>query len=235
MEDWFRSPMIILSLMVLPLLAIDFFIFHDEHAAPTSGDAPTLLTLYYAVMVAYSLIWCAFLLELLIKVSIAQSRFQYLIRNWLDVVIIVLPVIPVAGKHFLGAPALRSLRLVRTLQLFTLRGVGMKLFRSGMAAVVGMKFVSRVSGEKLAEKDPLAQELERLSAMSREELMNEVFKLKERVQAMEERLVSSFKFTKALCEQLRFTQNERLVPDPPDALLNKLTRREKELPRNQEG
>lgn len=103
-------------------------------------DHPAMLV---ATDIAMIFIWLAFFFEFVIKISIAPSRVQYAVRNWIDIVIIALPMLRV----FRGMRALRALRtaqVARYTQVYRLRGVAMKLMRTMGALVLGMEAVRKL-------------------------------------------------------------------------------------------
>ena len=159
-EHRFHWPMILLALAILPLFAIEFV------QKPTGW-------LRWGVDLGFAVIWLAFLVEFVIKVAIAESRFEYCKRNWIDIVIILLPVLRV----------FRIARLARTSRVFRLRGVGMKFARYALTIILGLsateRFLERV-GVKLGRqrKDPLK--------MTRYQLIDELKKLRKTVDAWEQ-------------------------------------------------
>ena len=105
----FHRPMIILALLVLPVLAIEHLYLNPDQYQ--SHDLAA-----WICRGALALIWFAFLTEFVLKIMIAECRIEYVRRNWLDVIIILLPVLR----------PLRVAAVARTSRLFTLRGVGVK-------------------------------------------------------------------------------------------------------------
>lgn len=119
-EHFFYWPMIILSLAVLPLLIIE--LNHPEDRAELFVD------------VGFAVIWFAFLAEFVSKIAIAESRIEYVRINWLDLVIIVVPVLR----------ALRLTSMVRMVRLFKLRGVAFKIARTVMTLFVTFQVADRL-------------------------------------------------------------------------------------------
>jgi hypothetical protein len=158
-DDVFHWPMIILALAILPLFLIEFL-------KPPTG------WLQWAVDIGFAIIWLAFLVEFVIKVSIAESRFQYCRRNWIDIVIILLPALRV----------FRIARLARTTRLFRLRGVGMKFGRHVFTLLLGME-----TTERMLERFGVRPHDERKDPrqMTRYELMDEVKKRRREADAWE--------------------------------------------------
>lgn len=150
----FHRPMIILALLVLPLLAIEFFV---------NPVRPSLA--WWLWISAMTVIWLAFLIEFMIKIAIAECRIEYCKRNWLDVIIILMP-------------ALRLLRiatLAKTTRAFTLRGVGMKFARYVFTLVIGLEASDRLLrrlGLKSDDERPDPEQMTRLA------LQDEVRKLR---------------------------------------------------------
>ncbi|MGK0359004.1 MAG: hypothetical protein ACI9U2_001300 [Bradymonadia bacterium] len=120
-ERRFHWPMILLALAVLPLLAIELL------QKPTGR-------IEFWVEVGFWMIWIAFLVEFVIKIGIAESRWEYVKRNWLDVVVILVPLLR----------PLRLTSLSRTIRLFKLRGVGFKLARSLVMLFVSFEVADRL-------------------------------------------------------------------------------------------
>jgi hypothetical protein len=152
----FYWPMILIALAVLPLLIIEFV------KKPEGW-------LDYAVRIGFAIIWLAFVVEFIVKVAIAESRLEYAKRNWLDVIIIVMP---------LFGP----LRLARTARVFKLRGVGMKVARHLFTLVIGMEATNRLL-QRLGLRSGAARK--NPDVMTRHELTTELLALRGRVDAWE--------------------------------------------------
>jgi len=150
----FHWPMIVLALLTLPALGVEFLL------RPEPGT-----WLWWLNWTAIWVIWAAFLIEFVIKIAIAECRLEYCKRNWLDIIIIVLP-------------ALRPLRLAyvaKTSRVFTLRGVAMKFARYAFTIVIGLEATERLLhrfGLRLRDqrRDP--------ADMTRHQLMTEVKQLR---------------------------------------------------------
>ncbi len=105
----FHVPMLVLAFLILPLLALELF-----------GDlSPIGHTL---VEVGFWVVWLAFLVEFSIKISIAESRWQYIRRNWLDIMVILLPLL----RPLRVLRVARGFQMGRSLRLLSLRAVGQK-------------------------------------------------------------------------------------------------------------
>ncbi len=152
----FHAPMIVLALLVLPLLILDYLYIREGGAA-----GPTRGWMWWLVIGGLTIIWIAFTAEFVIKITIAESRWEYLRRNWLDLIIIVIPLLR----------PLRVAAMARTTQAFRLRGVGFKLARYVFTLVIGMEASNRLM-QRLGIKP--AKTLKKPEDMTRHELMDEV-------------------------------------------------------------
>jgi len=135
-DRFFNGPMLALAVLVLPLLVVDYYVSRGEHRKDwlTTG-----------VMIAHVTISTAFLAEFVVKVSIAQSRLGYIARNWLDLIIIILPFLrPLQGFRTIRfLKPLQVARVVQVSRLYALRGVGLKAVRTMVPVLLGLRFTQR--------------------------------------------------------------------------------------------
>jgi hypothetical protein len=157
-DGWFQWPMTVLSLIFLGLIGVEWLGADDG-------------TLAVAVNIAFVIVWAAFAVELLVKVAIAESRWQYLKKNWLDLVIVVVPL-------------LRPLRVASSVAKMTrvvrLRGAAVKTSRAVLPAVIGLRATNAVMrrlGVQPQSRKPPEQ-------MTRLELENEVIRLRQDLDAL---------------------------------------------------
>lgn len=94
----FSTPMLIIALLILPVLLVEFR--YQELLQST-------LWLKLLLSVSMGLIWCAFACEFILMVSSTKKKLGYVKKNWIDLAIILLPLISF----------LRSLRIVRAVKL----------------------------------------------------------------------------------------------------------------------
>lgn len=153
-DRFFHWPMIILALLMLPLLAWEFI------STPQWGTWQ-----WWVSAIAFALIWTAFFVEFAIKIAIAECRIEYVKRNWLDVLILALPLLR----------PLRISYLARTSRVFTLRGVGMKFLRYVVTILVGLEATDRLL-ERVGVKVKKGRQDPRL--MTRYQLVQEVARLR---------------------------------------------------------
>jgi hypothetical protein len=136
LERLFSVPMIVIALMVLPLLAMEYF-----WQEAVRGDF--LLSL--ALDIGTSLIWMAFAIEFVLMVSLSREKLCYCLQHWIDLAVVALPLI-----DFL--PILRLIRLTRVLEiqqitrlgrLYRLRGLVLKIWRAALL----LEMIQRLLGD----------------------------------------------------------------------------------------
>ncbi|MCA9546370.1 MAG: ion transporter [Myxococcales bacterium] len=149
-ERAFHWPMILLALAVLPLFAIEVF------EKPTGR-------LEYWLEFGFAVIWVAFLVEFVVKIAVAESRLEYVKRNWLDLVVILLPVLRV----------LRLSALARSIRLLKLRGVAFKFARTAITLFVSFEIADRVL-RRLGFERPERPPQPKPEGMTRYQLIDEV-------------------------------------------------------------
>jgi len=143
LEKVFGAPMLIFAFLILPVLALEYFKDDWVHSDPV---------LALALHLSISVIWVAFALEFILKISAAPSSFQYFKERWLDLAIVALPTFEFLLTHWVdAAPVARLFRLGRALnpqqigamsKAYRLRGLLMK----GWYAFLLFEVVARITG-----------------------------------------------------------------------------------------
>jgi voltage-gated potassium channel len=143
-ERAFSGPMILIALTVLPLLGFEWYL---QSRAETPGWK-------WGVFLRLSeyLIWLAFTVEFIIMLSVSTKKVDYCRQHWIDIVIIILPLIAFLRVLRLGR-VLRLHHVAKAGRAFRLRGLGIRMFRG----VLGRKLDKM--REELAERE---LEVERL-------------------------------------------------------------------------
>lgn len=109
-------PMIIIAILIIPVLLVDQKYHSDlQHMFPG-------MDIDFWMQVIQALIWVAFTFEFILLFSISDSKLDYCTKNWIDLLIIVLPLI----SFFRSFRALRILRLNQLAKGYRLRGVIMR-------------------------------------------------------------------------------------------------------------
>jgi voltage-gated potassium channel len=147
LSRFFSTPIIILALMVLPLLAIEFY-----WADAVRANAALALFLD----IGTSVIWLAFAIELVVMVSADDHKLRYCVQHWVDLAIVLLPLV-----EFL--PVVRLLRLARFTRTYRLQGLALKAWR----ALLLLDLIQRLLA-KSAEKR--LEDLQKLLVLKEEEV-----------------------------------------------------------------
>lgn len=177
LEHAFAGPMVIVALMILPVLALEYFRSEQVRHTPE---------LALALDISVSVIWMAFAVEFIFRMSSHEKPRSFMLGHWLDLAIIVLPMLEFLLERWRVAPLARLLRagqalspeqLARMERLYRLRGVATE----GWHALMLLNFVARLLGltpekrlkrigERIAELQEEISELEKDASSLRERL-----------------------------------------------------------------
>ncbi|MDN3687979.1 hypothetical protein [Cyclobacterium jeungdonense] len=86
LKQQFSIPMIIIALLILPVVIIEWQ-FYEEVEAFLNTD------LSFVLDMVQGFIWLAFALEFILLISITPDKLTYVRKNWIDLLIILLPFI----------------------------------------------------------------------------------------------------------------------------------------------
>ncbi|MAI73704.1 MAG: potassium channel protein [Rhodopirellula sp.] len=122
LERHFSLPMIAIALLILPVLVIEFFL-HDR----VEGS----VLLWSLLHVGTGVIWLAFAIEFILMVSVAEKKIAYCKEHWLDLAILLLPLISfLRSVQFIRATnALRLPQFTKMLRVYRMRGTALKALR----------------------------------------------------------------------------------------------------------
>ncbi|RMF41713.1 MAG: potassium channel protein [Planctomycetota bacterium] len=157
LERIFSIPMFWIALMILPVLGLQFYFKHRII------DHPILRSILH---VGTGVIWFAFAMEFIVMISVAKSKLRYCKEHWLDLAIIVLPLVSfLRSVRVLQAmrfvPATQLQQLSKAARVYRMRGVVMRAVRAMMLLELAER-VLRTSPHK---------RLERLEQLRREKLI----------------------------------------------------------------
>lgn len=146
LEKHFSMPMIVIALMILPILLVEFGL--KEQVAERTW-------LRVALHACTGTIWFAFALEFIVMCSVAKKKLEYCKIHWLDLAIVVLPLISfLRSLRIMRASRLARLAKVQQLtrlgRVYRLRGLAIKAFR-GMAVFEVMNRLLRITPERQVE------------------------------------------------------------------------------------
>ena len=153
-------PMLCVTLLIVPAVAVEFLFEDRISASPRLG---------LAVHVANSVIWFFFALELVVMLSLAERKKQYCMKNWVNVVVVLMPFLGFLRtmRLFAAVGAVHSARLVHG---WRLRGLLVRLIRIVLVLKLVERFMRRNpkaflarlrarKEEKLSELDALDEEI----------------------------------------------------------------------------
>ena len=153
LERTFSVPMVFVALLILPVLVLQFFYMQKVAEYPL---------LRFVLHFNAGLIWFCFAFEFIVMISVAQSKFKYCKQHWLDLIIIILPLV----SFLRTLQALRATKLLqaskmqqlaRLVRVYRLRGLSMRGFRALLLLEVLNRVVPTANEKRLTR---LRDELE---------------------------------------------------------------------------
>lgn len=165
LERFFSIPMIVIALMILPVLVVEYF---WGYSLKQGEHVWTLILLDSCTVV----IWVAFATEFIVMCAVADSKFAYSKSHWLDLAIILLPMI----SFVRALRAFGLIRLGRMSRVYRLRGLAIRAFRALLLLDVIARLIGRspqtqlnkllaILAEKEAEVADLRKEIARLETL----------------------------------------------------------------------
>ena len=114
LEDWIETPMLVLSFLWLALVLVEL-VWGTSDLLDVFGTA----------------IWVVFILEFLLRLALAPEKGDFLTRNWITIIALVVPAFRIlwAFRLVRVARAARGLRLVRVVGT---ANRGMRALRASM-------------------------------------------------------------------------------------------------------
>ena len=144
LDHTFSIPMILIALTILPILLIEFLMTEQIAARPW---------LRAMLHISMGVIWFAFAVEFIVMVSVAEKKLRYCKEHWLDLAIILLPLV----SFLRSLRVIRATRLARVAKvqqltkmgrLYRLRGLAMRALR----AILFLEVLHRIFGISLEKK-----------------------------------------------------------------------------------
>jgi hypothetical protein len=170
LERFFSVPMIGVALMVLPLLALEYYWSENLRDEP-------LLALWFDIGTAA--VWLAFAVELIAMAAVSQRPLWYCFLHWIDAAIVLFPAVEVL-------PLFRLLRLGRLLRLEQLLRWGrlhrlQALAARGWRGLLLLQIVQRFTGRSAEHRLEQLRELLRAKEEEAADLRGEIDKLEHRI------------------------------------------------------
>jgi len=163
----FSAPMLLIALLVLPLFAVEHYWQKQIEANPVLADLAALAT---------GFIWFAFTLEFIVMISIEQKRLDYCRKHWIDLAVIILPMVAFL-RAFRGVSGLSRLQQLTRLQQFTktarvfrIKSLVMKLYRALLVLEIINRLLQRNPEKRIAKLEQLLTEKEAEMAAIRSEI-----------------------------------------------------------------
>jgi voltage-gated potassium channel len=136
LERWLEVPMIVLGLVWLALLVAELI----------WGISPLLETVS-------TVIWIIFIIDFGVKLLLAPHRLDYLKRNWLTMLSLLLPALRVLRAFAMlrilrAASAVRGLTLIRVITAMNrgMKALGRSMGRRGLGYVIGISAIVLLAG-----------------------------------------------------------------------------------------
>ena len=181
LQHAFAAPMVLFALLILPVLVLEYFAADLIKTTPGFG---------LALDIGIAVIWVAFATKFVFLASTHPRPFAFVQDHWLDVVVVVLPMLEFVLSSWVdAAPLARLLRLGRALspeqiarlqRLYRLKGVATKgwqavLLLEGLARLFGQTPQKRLARleEKIAELEEELAEIRRDARALRESIAEE--------------------------------------------------------------
>lgn len=170
LDRLFSIPMLCMATLILPILAVEHLWSDEVERYPALALGLDLGT---------SLIWLAFAIEFIIMSAVAEKKWLYVARHWVNLLIILLPYL----SFLRGLQLMRLVRLgklTKALKIYRLRGLGMRAWQG----IIALELVERV-----LFRSPEAR-LQRLREQVEEKEL-ELLRLRRRVAELESQLGST--------------------------------------------
>jgi hypothetical protein len=165
-------PMIVIALMILPWLGIDFMLKERAETFPWLNQPWISLVLD----VSAAFIWFAFALEYVVMLSLAEEKIPYIKKHWLNLVIILLPLLAFM-RGFQLVRVFRVTRAGKLLRVYRMRGLMIRVYQAMVALSAIERLIHRnpekhlsrlekLHDEKLRELNELQEKMETVRAQA---------------------------------------------------------------------
>jgi len=202
-EQSLNWPMLAIALMVIHVLALDYY-QPDHHPIVTQVQTalqmpqpeqasletqpPWIATFAHrpavrlATRIGEALIWTAFALEFVVMISVVDRRFKYCLQHWVDILVIVLPLVGFLRTLRLARLA-RLNQLGRFTRLYRLRGSVLRAQRGMVVASFLERVIHRSPQRRLERLKEALSEKERETHLLRSQIeqLHSQIQLKDRL------------------------------------------------------
>ncbi len=134
----FSGPMIGIALLVLPVVGAEWFLAKQIEASPNGR---------FIIQSATGFIWMAFVFEFVVMITIVEKKVQYCKQNWIDIAVILLPLIAFLRAARLGR-LMKLQQLSRTAKMYRMRGLALRAWRAFVTLDVIGKLLRRTPQQR---------------------------------------------------------------------------------------
>lgn len=165
LERRFSVPMVGIALLILPVLGLQFYFQERILLYPA---------LRFLLHFGTGLIWFAFTVEFIVMVSVSDKKIQYCKKHWLDLLIILLPLVSfLRSLRIIRATKLVKVgklqQLTRVVRVYRLRGVLMRTLRALMLLEIIHRIIPTSPEKKLRKlEEEYEDRLEQLEDLREE-------------------------------------------------------------------
>lgn len=162
LERAFSGPMLLMALLILPVLAVEYF-----WANAVSANS----LLRAGLTIGVGVIWIAFTIEFVIRISVAEKKVAYAFNHWIDLAVVLLPMVEFMPflRVFRVTRLMRLERLARIAKYYRLYGVAGKGWRGVVALRLIQRLMSRSPGARVSRlKAMLEDKQEEIGELERE-------------------------------------------------------------------
>lgn len=140
MERSFAMPMLVIGLLIMPIIAAEYLL--KERVV----EIPYLIS---GLEIGKAVIWLAFSIEFVLMVSVAERKLHYCKKNWIDIIIILLPLLAfVRGLQLLQTTKIT--RVNKLIRLYRLRGLTNRAYRGLIVLEILERIFQRDPHKRLA-------------------------------------------------------------------------------------
>lgn len=153
LEQKFSGPMVFMALLILPVLAVEYFWADAVEAYPL---------LQTTLGISVGVIWLAFATELIIRMSAADSKLSYAFNQWVDLAVVLLPMLQFMPflRLLRATRVMRAGRLTRLAKYYRLYGLAGKGWRGLVVLQMIRRMFSRSAQARLERLETQLEEKE---------------------------------------------------------------------------
>lgn len=156
LERKFSVPMIVIALLIMPILITEFFL---------KAQVAQYAWLRFFLHVGTGVVWFAFAFEFILMVSVAEKKLEYCKKHWLDLAIVLLPLVSFLRSIRLiratrAAKLMRATQMTKMLRMYRLRGTAIKALQALVLLEVFQRLVNRNPEKTIAKLEARVDELE---------------------------------------------------------------------------